>query len=76
MKASGVMAASLFFYLVYSLAGPEWMLAPALGFVGIVGMRARGRGVPLRRTRRIVARSPDPPLVARRMTAGFTGQGS
>ena len=40
MKTSGVMAASLFFYLVFSLGGPEWMLAPALGFIGIVGMRA------------------------------------
>ena len=40
MKTSGVMAASLFFYLVFSLGGPEWMLAPALGLVGIAGMRA------------------------------------
>ncbi len=45
LKASGVMAASLFFYLVYSLAGPGWMLAPALGFVGIAGMRAYVAGV-------------------------------
>ena len=76
MKTSGVMAASLFFYLVYSLAGPEWMLAPALAFVGIVGVRARARAVPLRRTRRIAARSPDPPLVARRMNPSFSGRAS
>ena len=76
MKTSGVMAASLFFYLVYSLAGPEWILALALGFVGIVGMRTRGRGVPLRRTRRIAVRSPDPPLVALRMNAGLAGRDS
>ena len=45
MKTSGVMAASLFFYLVFSLGGPEWMLAPALGFIGIVGMRAYIAGI-------------------------------
>jgi phytol kinase len=76
MKTSGVMAASLFFYLIYSLAGPEWMLAPVLGFVGIVGMRACGRGVPLRRTRRIAVRAPDPPLGACRMNVAFSGRDS
>jgi len=76
MKASGVMAASLVFYLVYSMAGPEWMLAPALGLVGIVGMRARGRDVPLRRTRRIGPRSPDASLVVGGMNAGVSGRSS
>ncbi len=38
-KASGVMAASLFFYAVYALGGTEWMVAPALSLLALAGLR-------------------------------------
>jgi dolichol kinase len=45
MKASGVMAATLFFYLVYSLAGAEWVLPPAIALIGLAALRSyRGSG--------------------------------
>lgn len=40
MKASGVMAATLYFYVVFALAGPVWLLPPALGMVALAAFRA------------------------------------
>ena len=39
MKASGVMASTLYFYFVFLLAGPEWMLPPALAVLLLAGLR-------------------------------------
>jgi dolichol kinase len=45
MKASGVMAATLFFYVVYALAGPAWLVPPVLGTLFLVAFRSTIRNV-------------------------------
>lgn len=39
MKASGVLAATIFFYVVFALAGPAWVLPPALGMLTLAAFR-------------------------------------
>ena len=40
LKESGVMAATLFFYLVFALAGPAWLVPPAVGTLALILFRA------------------------------------
>ncbi|HUF11885.1 MAG TPA: hypothetical protein VMN78_02170 [Longimicrobiales bacterium] len=45
IRASGAMAAALFFYGAYALGGPEWTVAPGIALLGVLSVRAYLRHV-------------------------------